>query len=228
MDQYKKIEQELEAQQNELKRHPVFMGVRNIAALRRLMEYHVFAQFDFAVINNAVAHQLNWPYAAQAKEVFEAYLEIMVDMGASTRNMDTFTTLKKAGVAHADALDNCGAPAPVVELSKFQGNMSADGQLHILVGLLVFTRDHRVHETFIRTLVDAPKPLSDTLKPLDHFIPDYLAFPRQDLYREAADLLGDFCGNDGELWYQVREYSQKAMRLRRRVWDGLLNELVIA
>lgn len=228
MDHYSKIEDELEAQQNELKRHPVFMGVRNMQALRRMMEYHVFAQFDFAVINNAIAHQLNWSYAARAKEIFEEYLEIMVDMGAQTRAMDTFTTLKKSGVAHADALENCGAPTSVVELSKFQGNMSANGHPHILLGLLVFARDHRVHETYIRTLVDAPKPLSSALRPLDHFIPDYLAFPREDLYREASDLLRDFCGNDQELWYQVREYSQKAMRLRRRVWDGLLNEFVMA
>ena len=228
MDQLKKLEQELEVQQGELRRHPVFMCVRNAAGLRRMLEYHIFAQFDFAVLNNAVAHQMNWPYAARAKELFEEYLEIMVDMGAQTRAMDTFTTLKKAGVAHADALENCGAPVPVIEFSKFQGQMSARGSLHILLGILVFARDHRVHETFIRTLVDAPKPLASELKPLDFFIPDYLAFPREELYNEARELLRDICGNDEEMWYQVREYSQKAMRLRRRVCDGLLNELVMA
>lgn len=227
MQYLKKTEAELDLQRHELVRHPVFMGVRNIAGLRRMMEYHVFAQYDFAVLNHAVARQIQWHYAAGAKELFQAYRGVMEDTGADTRAIDTFETLKRSNVAHADALRHCGAPQAVINYSTFSSQISGLAELHLLLALMAYARDHRVHETFIRALVEAPKPLADILKPLDHFIPDYLAFPREELYCDAREVLREYCGNDPEMWVQVREYSQKAMRLRRRVWDGLLNELVM-
>lgn len=227
MDNRRRVQNELKAQRDELKRHPVFMGVRNTAGLKRLMEYHVFAQLDFAVMNHAVSKQVNWPFAHQSKELFEAYSEVMIEMGCRTRAIDTFKTLKKAGVGHANALVNSGAPEACVNYSTYISGLCADAKPHILLGILAYTRDTRVQETFIRALVDSPKPLVAELKPLDLFIPDYLAFPGEELKRDAIEMLSEICGDDDELWYQVREYSQKAMRLQRRVWDGLLNELVM-
>ena len=222
------IEREIEAQRVELGRHPVYMGVNNVSGLFRMMEFHVFAQFDYAEISKSISKKLPWSYALKSQQLATDYLETMRTMGADTRSIDTYLSLKKSGVSAPDALRHCGARNEIIQFSMYSHWVAKRAPLHVALGVVAWAREHRVHETFIRALLESSKPLSSALKSLDLFIPDYLAFPREKAAKTARFLLSEVCEEDVEKWYQVREHVQKMMRLRRRTWDGLLNELVIA
>lgn len=222
------IEREIDAQRSELDRHPVYQGVNNLAGLLRMMEFHVFAQWDYSEISKSISEKLPWSFAVSSKQLANDYVETMRAMGADTRSIDTFLSLKSSGVATPDALRHCGITKEILDFSLYSYWVSKRAPLHVQLGVVAWARDHRVHETFIRALLDSKKPLSNQLKPLDLFIPDYLAFPRDNVTKSAKILLSELCQDDPEKWYQVREHVQKSMRLRRRTWDGLLSELVIA
>ena len=222
------IEREIEAQRIELGSHPVYMGVHNVSGLLRMMEFHIFAQFDYAEISKSTSEKLPWSFAPKSQQLATEYLDTMRSMGADMRSIDTYLSLKKSGVIPLDALRHCGARPEIVYFSTYSHWVAKRAPLHVALGIVAWAREHRVHETFIRALLESSKPLSGRLKPLDLFIPDYLAFPREKAAKTARLLLSDLCKEDDEKWYQVREHVQKTMRLRRRAWDGLLNELVIA
>lgn len=222
------IEREIDAQRSELAQHPVYLGVNNLPGLLRMMEFHVFAQWDYSEISKSISEKLPWSFVSSSKQLAQDYVETMRAMGADTRSIDTFISLKKSGVATPDALRHCGISKEILDFSVYSYWVSKRAPLHVQLGIVAWARDHRVHETFIRALLNSKKPLSNCLKPLDLFIPDYLAFPRDNVAKSAKIILAELCQGDTEKWYQVREHVQKSMRLRRRMWDGLLNELVTA
>src|SRR4029077_14099429 len=121
--------------------HPIYTQVTSIADLRRFMEDHVFAVWDFMsllkrlqqdvtcirvpwfpVDNARAARLINDIVIGEETDVdpdgtyvshLDLYLRAMRDIGASTLQFDTFCSLAKVGVPVAAALVRIGVPSHV-------------------------------------------------------------------------------------------------------------------
>src|ERR1700723_1753873 len=119
--------------------HPIYGEVGSVADLRRFMEDHVFAVWDFMSLlkrlqqdmtctrvpwfpaDNALAARLiNDIVIGEETDVdpegsyvshLELYLRAMADVGGSTRPFDTFCSLARAGTSVEGGLVRTGVPA---------------------------------------------------------------------------------------------------------------------
>src|SRR6202041_3773808 len=119
--------------------HPVYAEVASVEDLRRFMEDHVFAVWDFMSLLKRLQQDLTckrvpWFPADNARAArlindivigketdvdpdgsyvshLELYLRAMADVGASTRQFDTFPSLARAGISVEGGLVRTGVPA---------------------------------------------------------------------------------------------------------------------
>ena len=125
----------------QLLEHPVYAEVASVQDLRRFMEDHVFAVWDFMSLLKRLQQDLTctrvpWFPADNARAArlindivigeetdvdpdgsyvshLELYLRAMADVGASTRQFDTFRSLARAGTSVEGGLVRTGVPAHV-------------------------------------------------------------------------------------------------------------------
>ena len=118
----------------ELSAHPIFAEIDSMTVLRRFMESHVFAVWDFMSLTKRLQQELTctrlpWlpprdPHAARLiNEIvlgeesddrlshghyshFELYLDAMREVGASTSAAERFVALQKEGVSYDVALQS--------------------------------------------------------------------------------------------------------------------------
>src|ERR1700691_4442544 len=125
----------------QLLEHPVYTEVTSVHDLRRFMEDHVFAVWDFMSLLKRLQQDLTctrvpWFPADNARAArlindivigeetdvdpevsyvspLELYLRAMADVGASPRQFDTFRSLAQVGSSVEGGLVRTGAPAHV-------------------------------------------------------------------------------------------------------------------
>src|SRR5512133_446186 len=121
--------------------HPIYTQVASVADLRRFMEDHVFAVWDFMSLLKRLQQDLTctnvpWFPARNAKAArlindivigeetdvdpdgsyvshLDLYLRAMEDVGASTRQFDTFRSLARAGTSIEAAMVQTEVPPHV-------------------------------------------------------------------------------------------------------------------
>src|SRR6202040_4088027 len=121
--------------------HPIYTHLVSVADLRQFMEDHVFAVWDFMSLlkrlqqdmtcirvpwfpaeNARAARLINDIVIGEETDVdpdgsyvshLELYLRAMADVGASTRQFDTFRSLARAGTSVEGGLVRTGVPAHV-------------------------------------------------------------------------------------------------------------------
>src|ERR1700675_4360004 len=119
--------------------HPVYAEVASVTDLRRFMEDHVFAVWDFMSLlkrlqqdmtctevpwfpadNARAARLINDIVIGEETDVgrdgsnvshLDLYLRAMADVGASTHQFDTFCSLARAGTSVEGGLVRTGVPA---------------------------------------------------------------------------------------------------------------------
>ena len=131
----------LDTLRTQLLEHPVYTEVTSVHDLRRFMEDHVFAVWDFMSLLKRLQQDLTctrvpWFPADNARAArlindivigeetdvdpdgsyvshLDLYLRAMTDVGASTRQFDTFCSLARAGTSVEGGLVRTGVPAHV-------------------------------------------------------------------------------------------------------------------
>src|ERR1700686_297851 len=121
--------------------HPLYADVVSVPDLRRFMEDHVFAVWDFMSLlkrlqqdmtcirvpwfpadNTRAARLINDIVIGEETDVdpdgsyishLDLYLQAMADVGASTRQFDTFRSLARVGTSVEGGLVRTGVPAHV-------------------------------------------------------------------------------------------------------------------
>src|SRR5712672_2742194 len=121
--------------------HPVYAEVASVEDLRRFMEDHVFAVWDFMSLLKRLQQDLTctkvpWFPARNAKAArlindivigeetdvdpdgsyvshLDLYLRAMADVGANTRRFDTFRSLARVGTSVEAAMARSGVPLHV-------------------------------------------------------------------------------------------------------------------
>ena len=158
--------------------HPVYAEVASIVDLRRFMEDHVFAVWDFMSLlkrlqqdltctkvpwfpaNNARAARLiNDIVIGEETDVgldgsyvshLDLYLRAMADVGASTRQFDTFRSMARGGTSVEAAMVRTGVPPHVQAFVKHTMTLAQSGSTEEVVAAFFHGREDIIPEMFSR------------------------------------------------------------------------------
>src|SRR5712672_320677 len=177
--------------------HPIYTHVASVADLRRFMEDHVFAVWDFMSLLKRLQQDMTcirvpWFPADNAKAArlindivigeetdvdhdgsyishLDLYLRAMADVGASTRQFDTFRSLARVGTSVEAAMARSGVPLHVKTFVAHTMAMAQSGSTEEVLAAFFYGREDIIPEMF-RRLLDTLYGAKHNNERLRHFI----------------------------------------------------------
>lgn len=242
------IQQQLIARQSELSNHPIFFEIDSLHVLRRFMEAHVFAVWDFMSLTKRLQQELtctrlpwlppNDPTAARLiNEIvlgeesddrlghghyshFELYLDAMREVGASTARIERFVELQKEGVHYETALEQAQAGKPEARFVRDTLNIALNAPAHSVAAAFLYGRESVIPRMFQRILDDWG--IKDNQGPtFRYYLERHIEVDSEDHGPAAEALLARLVNGDPQREQQVYEAAIAAIESRIALWDAL-------
>jgi len=232
--------------------HRLYGLIDSAARLRRFMEFHVFAVWDFQSLLKALQQRLTctstpWLPTAdrEARRLvneivldeesdedprggyvshFELYLDAMREAGADGRAVRALLEQLREGMPLADALVAARVPPAAAAFVRRSFAVIDSGSVAAIAATFTYGREDVIPDMF-RGLV----------RRLAH------ADPAWDLFRAYLDrhiehddahhgpacrrIVSRLCGDDAARWSEARSAAREGLRARIAFWDAIAGEL---
>jgi hypothetical protein len=229
--------------------HPVYRLIDSPKRLRRFMEHHVFAVWDFQSLLKAMQQKLTctavpWlptpdPEARRlVNEIvldeesdelpgggyashFELYLRAMQDAGADTAPIERLLALLKEGAPIAQALSACGAPAAAAAFVRRSFAVIESGSTHRIVAAFTYGREDVIPDMF-RSLVGALAAEDPAAwGSFRFYLERHIEHDDERHAPVCRRIVSRLCGDDDAIWRQASETARDCLEARITLWDGV-------
>lgn len=243
-----RLEQQLHEKKNELARHPVFAEIDSLPVLRRFMETHVFAVWDFMSLTKRLQQELTctrlpWlppqdPKAARLiNEIvlgeesddrleqghyshFELYLDAMREVGARTQSIERFVLLQRDGLHHRAALHEAGASEAARHFVEQTLDTALNAPAHVVAAAFLHGRESVIPTMFQRILDDWG--ITGSHAPtFRYYLQRHIEVDSDDHGPAAEQLLARLVNGDPQREREVYAAAIAAVESRLAFWDRL-------
>src|ERR1700719_4170507 len=239
----------------QLLEHPVYAEVDSVQDLRRFMEDHVFAVWDFMSLlkrlqqdmtcirvpwfptdNAKAARLINDIVIGEETDVdpdgsyvshLALYLRAMGEIGANTRQFENFRSLVLVGVPVEIALARIGAPPHVQGFVAHTMALANSGSTEEVLAAFFYGREDIIPEMFRRLLntLYGAKHNSDRLRHFIYYIDRHIELDGDSHGPMGRELLEDLLANSPHRVEQARCAACSSIEARIRLWNGTLSKL---
>jgi len=237
---------------HELMRHPVYSSLGDIAAIRILMQQHVFAVWDFMTILKTLQQRLTvtttpWlppldPHAARlvndivleeesdrvAEGVylshFDLYRSAMREVGADLTQIDEFITRMRGGATVAQALARLDilASTKAFVLDTMQIQQA---KTHEVVACFLMGRESVIPDMFRRFLDTLDEGQRGKFPMMRTYLERHIELDEDSHAPMGRELMKRICGSDPVKWSEAAQITCHSLDMRRRLWDGVMTEI---
>jgi len=243
-----RLETLLHEKKSELARHPIFAEIDSLPVLRRFMETHVYAVWDFMSLTKRLQQeltciQLPWlpprdPKAARLiNEIvlgeesddrldhghyshFELYLDAMHEVGACTDSIERFVALQREGLHHRAALTAAGASDAARHFVEQTLDIALNAPAHAVAAAFLHGRESVIPTMFQRILDDWG--ITGSQAPtFRYYLQRHIEVDAEDHGPAAGQLLARLVDGDPQREHEVYEAAIAAVESRLAFWDRL-------
>jgi hypothetical protein len=235
--------------------HPVYAEVASVTDLRRFMEDHVFAVWDFMSLLKRLQQDLTctnvpWFPAENARAArlindivigeetdvdpdgsyvshLELYLRAMADVGASTRQFETFRSLARVGSSVEAAMVRAGVPPHVQTFVAHTMTLAQSGTTEEVLAAFFYGREDIIPEMFGRlqkTLVGARRS-NDSLRHFIYYIERHIELDGDTHGPMGRELLEGLVADSPERDERALRAACNSIKARIELWNGTLGTL---
>ncbi|MCK7590180.1 DUF3050 domain-containing protein [Subsaxibacter sp. CAU 1640] len=248
------IEKELNPLREQLKNHPLYQNLSSIKDIQVFMEQHVFAVWDFmsllkALQNHLTTTSLPWmpsenPATArfineivlgeesdvnelgEPKSHYEMYLDAMVQIGANTKQVETFISHLKAGATINEALDTLMVNDETKKFVNFTFKIIASNQPHKIASAFTFGREDLIPDMFLQIINQSEdKNESTSCSKLTYYLNRHIELDGDEHGPLSLKMIEELCENDSIKWKEVLDVAKDSLMQRIALWDHI-SELI--
>src|ERR1700741_1165983 len=235
--------------------HPVYAEVASVADLRRFMEDHVFAVWDFMSLLKRLQQDLTctkvpWFPADNAKAArlindivigeetdvdpdgsyvshLDLYLRAMADVGASTRQFETFRTLAAVGTSVEAGMLRTGAPPHVRAFVSHTMALDRSGSTEEVVAAFFYGREDIIPEMFSRLQKTLPgmKHDKNRLRHFIYYIERHIELDGDSHGPMGRELLDKLVADSPQRNERALRAACNSIQARIELWNGTLDTL---
>ena len=235
--------------------HPIYAEVDSVADLRQFMEDHVFAVWDFMSLlkrlqqdmtctmvpwfpadNTRAARLINDIVIGEETDVgpggsyvshLDLYLGAMADVGASTRQFETFRSLARGGVPVEAALARSGAPAHIRDFVAHTMTLARSGSTEEVLAAFFYGREDIIPDMFSRLLkaLSGARRDSNSLRHFIYYIERHIELDGDSHGPMGRELLEDFVAGSPERSERAVRAACNSIEARIDLWNGTLSKL---
>ena len=236
----------------ELATHPIFSEITSLPKLRRFMESHVFAVWDFMSLTKRLQQeltcvQLPWlppcdPQAARLiNEIvlgeesddrpgrghyshFELYLEAMREVGASTVAVERFIALQRRGTDYETALRSVNIDPAAARFVRQTLHTALHAPGHSVAAAFLHGRESVIPQMFQRILDDWGIGIEQA-PTFRYYLERHIEVDSEDHGPAAQALLARLIDGNAQRERDVVASAIAAVDSRIALWDGLRSSL---
>lgn len=229
---------------NNIVEHPLYKSLNSLKHIGIMMEYHVYAVWDFMSLLKAMQYQLTctkapWKPIGDNKirrlinsivleeesdldeqgnpsSHFEMYLGAMKECGASTKKIKDFV----------NSIDNNLISSGDKDIDSFlQTTFSIidTNEIHKIAAAFTFGREDLIPDMFTAIVEDLNS--ENTLSKFVYYLERHIELDGGEHGPLAFQLISDLCGEDDQKWREVEETAIVCLIAREKLWDAIFNEI---
>jgi hypothetical protein len=235
--------------------HPVYAEVDSVEDLRRFMEDHVFAVWDFMSLLKRLQQDLTctkvpWFPADNARAArlindivigeetdvdpdgnyvshLDLYLRAMADVGASTRQFDTFRSQARVGTSVEAAMVRAGVPPHVQAFVAHTMALAQSGSTEEVLAAFFYGREDIIPEMFSRlqkTLAGARRD-NASLRNFIYYIERHIELDGDSHGPMGRELLEGLVADSPQRHQRALHAACDSIKARIDLWNGTLGTL---
>src|ERR1700720_3748435 len=235
--------------------HPVYAEVASVEDLRRFMEDHVFAVWDFMSLlkrlqkdltctnvpwfpadNARAARLINDIVIGEETDVdpdgtyvshLDLYLRAMADVGASTRQFDRFRSMAQVGVPVEKAMVRTGVPSHVQAFVAHTMTLARSGSTEEVLAAFFYGREDIIPEMFSRLQKTLPgaRKTNDPLRHFVYYIERHIELDGDSHGPMGRELLDGLVAGSPQKDERALHAACDSIKARIDLWDGTLSLL---
>jgi hypothetical protein len=238
-----------------LEMHPIFTRIQTLPQLRKFMQWHVFAVWDFMSLVKRLQRELTcvdvpWlppkdPAAARmindivlGEETdedgcgahashFDLYLKAMREIDASTERIDVFLGAMHEGLAVNQALERARVDPAVAAFVDTTITTATKGSLPQVLGSFLYGRENVIPAMFKRLLEGSKIPMASAAT-LDYYLRRHIDLDGDSHGPAAERLTAQLVRDNPAHRALIVESGLHAVESRMAFWDALDRRLSAA
>ena len=253
MNSIEKLENDLKETRSKLISHPLYQALDSKEKLILFMEDHVFAVWDFMSLikalqrnltcidvpwtpnsNNFSGKLVNEIVLAEESDVdlndnpkshFELYLESMKLIGANTSLINRFIEEIKISKSYYKSIDKIKMDDSVKEFRNFTFDIIKTNKNHVIANVFTFGREDLIPDMFIEIVKKLSGEKEIEAELLIYYLERHIELDADEHGPMALKMIQDLCENDPVKWKEATIASEKALKMRIKLWDSILEKI---
>lgn len=228
----------------EIVNHALYKKLNSVEDIAAMMEYHVYAVWDFMSLLKALQSLLTcttspWKPVGDAKirqlinsivleeesdvdkennplSHYEMYIDAMKQCGANTSAIENF-------VSNVSATNIPSVNDGVDAFLKTTFDVIESNETHKIASAFTFGREDLIPDMF--TAIVDEYNTENNLDKFVYYLERHIELDGGEHGPLALELISNLCGDDDNKWKEVEETAITCLVARKRLWDSILANL---
>ncbi|WP_310396234.1 DUF3050 domain-containing protein [Hymenobacter sp.] len=243
------LQQEVAPTRHLLLNHGLYHRLQTLPDLRRFMEHHVFAVWDFMSLlktlqrdltcvqvpwvptaNPAARRLINEIVLEEESDVdqqsrpishFELYVRAMEECGANTAPIRRLVAAVAAGRPVAQALEAAQAPESVRQFVTTTFGIIQSGKPHTVAAAFTFGREDLIPAMFRQLVGELRDRFPGQLDTFTYYLDRHIQLDEEVHAPLAQRMVRELCGDDPERWMECQLATVQCLEARIGLWEGI-------
>ena len=227
----------------------LYARLQTLPELRRFMEHHVFAVWDFMSLLKALQRDLTcvqvpWVPTANAatrrliNEIvleeetdvdpegqptshFELYVRAMEECGADTAPIHRMVAAVAAGRSISQALDAAQVPDSVRHFVETTFSIIRQGPPHAVAAAFTFGREDLIPAMFRQLVGELHNRFPGQLETFTYYLDRHIQLDEEVHAPLAQQMVRELCADDPDRWLECQQVTIRCLDARLVLWDGI-------
>ena len=232
--------------------HPLYNSMENLSDIKKFMEVHVYAVWDFMSLvknlqmnltcistpwipseNSFTARLINeivWGEETDidknevAKSHFEMYLDSMNEIGANTNKIGDLIELVKQGKDIFNIIQNQDISDEIKDFLNFTFSVIKNNKVHVTAAVFTFGREDLIPNMFIE-IVRKIKLENKSVESLIYYLERHIEMDGDHHGPMAMNMIESLCQNNDNKIKEALDSSKLALKKRIKLWDHIYQQI---
>ncbi|MBA9073679.1 pyrroloquinoline quinone (PQQ) biosynthesis protein C [Flavobacterium gossypii] len=248
------INASIQPQKDILLNHPLYKKVQNLEDLRRFLESHVYAVWDFMSLlkalqskltstttpwlpvgNPEIRYLINEIVLAEETDLtldgkrqshYEMYIDAMKDCGADISEIQKFLENVITTQNIYVSIKQSELHPKIKAFLDFTFRVIDEGKPHEIAAAFTFGREDLIPSMFTEILKNFQENFPNTdLRKLIYYFERHIELDADEHGPMAMQMIEELCNNDDHRWHEVKEVSIQALEKRIGLWDAIEEQI---
>ena len=248
------LKTEISIYRDQLLKHPLYENIDSILNLKKFMESHVYAVWDFMSLvkklqldltttslpwqppaNNSAARLINEIVWGEETDLdkhgnsvshFEMYLNAMRQIDANTHGIEDLLSQLQQGIDIFEAINHAGLPPFVANFLRFTFEIIKEGKTHKIAAVFTFGREDLIPDMFISMIKKMNRDNDHSFDQILYYFERHIEIDGDAHGPMAIEMIQNLCGTDPVKWNEAISASKTALEKRIALWEGINHQFI--